>query len=131
MGPAAAWIPLAALGLDAFKGNLTVNPIQYATQHLGRDAILLLTISLSITPLETLTGWRQLQRLSRLAGLYTFLYTLLHVILYVVVDYGLALDLLWVDRFADVVGGRDLEHLDRAEIEVHLHQSHLGREAIA
>ena len=43
----------------------------------------------------------------------------------------LALDLLRIDRLADVVRGGDLQHLHGAEVEIDLHQRDLGREAVA
>jgi sulfoxide reductase heme-binding subunit YedZ len=92
-----ACLPLLLLGLDALTGKLTINPIQYITQHLGRDAILLLTAALAITPLVTLTGLRVLQKFSRPLGLYAFIYAALHLLMYVGVDYAFAFDLLWQD----------------------------------
>jgi sulfoxide reductase heme-binding subunit YedZ len=93
----AAWVPLGLLALDALRGNLTANPIQYVTQHLGRDAILLLTAALAVSPLVTLTGVRSLQKLARPLGLYAFFYAALHLLSYVGVDYGFSLDLLVPD----------------------------------
>jgi sulfoxide reductase heme-binding subunit YedZ len=93
----AAWVPLAVLLADGLAGNLTENPIQYLEQRLGRDAILMLMVALAVTPLETLTGFRQLQRLSRPLGLYAFLYVCLHLLMFVGVDYGFDFDLLWQD----------------------------------
>jgi methionine sulfoxide reductase heme-binding subunit len=93
----AAWIPLGLLALDALHGNLTANPIQYVTQHLGRDAILLLTAALAVTPLVTLTGMHALQKLARPLGLYAFFYAGLHLLTYVGVDYGFSLELLAPD----------------------------------
>jgi sulfoxide reductase heme-binding subunit YedZ len=93
----AAWIPLAVLLADGLAGNLTENPIQYVTQRLGKDAILMLMVALAVTPLEILTGFRQLQRLSRPLGLYAFLYVCLHLLMFVGVDYGFDFSLLWQD----------------------------------
>jgi sulfoxide reductase heme-binding subunit YedZ len=93
----AAWLPLALLIVDARSGNLTVNPIQEATQRMGRAAILMLMASLSITPLRTITGIRSLQRLSRPLGLYAFFYALIHLFLYAGVDYGFDFSLLIPD----------------------------------
>ncbi|MBE2272276.1 MAG: hypothetical protein IAE80_28835, partial [Anaerolinea sp.] len=43
----AAWIPLIVLIVDALNDNLTVNPIQAATQRTGQWAIILLILSLA------------------------------------------------------------------------------------
>lgn len=93
----AAWLPLLLLVKDGLTGNLSINPIQDATQRLGRGAILLLTAALAITPLETLTGWRALQKLARPIGLYAFAYAALHLLMFIGVDYGFDFSLLWLD----------------------------------
>jgi len=92
-----AWIPLALLTVDYFTGRLGINPIQYATQQLGLMAMVVFAAALAVTPLITLTGISNFQKLSRPLGLYAFMYTALHVIMFVGVDYGFAFDLLWLD----------------------------------
>lgn len=92
-----AWIPLALLIADAQAGNLTINPIQDATQRMGRAAILLLVAALSITPVKTITGLRSVQRLARPLGLYAFCYALIHLFLYIGVDYSFDFSLLLPD----------------------------------
>ncbi len=92
-----AWVPLALLAYAAATGGLTVNPIQDATQRMGRAAILLLTCALAVTPVQILTGLRQVQKLARPLGLYAFMYALIHLFLYTGVDYGFDLTLLIPD----------------------------------
>lgn len=89
-----AWVPLALLVRDALLDNMTANPIQYATQSMGRAAILLLMSALAVTPVQTLTGFRPLQKLSRPLGLYAFGYALIHFLLYAGLDYGFDIGLL-------------------------------------
>lgn len=69
--------------------GLTVNPIQFIEQYLGRAAINMLVLSLAVTPVVTLTGWRKLAKHSRALGLYTFFYFSLHFLTFAVLDYGL------------------------------------------
>lgn len=69
--------------------DLTVNPIQFVEQHFGRAALNLLVLSLAVTPVVTLTGWRQLTRHRRTLGLYAFVYFTLHLFTFAVLDYGL------------------------------------------
>lgn len=69
--------------------GLTFNPIQFIEQYLGRAAINLLVLSLAVTPVVTLTGWRKLSKHTRTLGLYTFFYFSLHFLTFAVVDYGL------------------------------------------
>jgi methionine sulfoxide reductase heme-binding subunit len=56
----AALLPLAWLIKDYLTDNLTVNPIQAATQRTGDYAIVLLLLSLAVTPIITLTGYSAL-----------------------------------------------------------------------
>ncbi len=71
--------------------GLTFNPIQFIEQYLGRAAINMLVLSLAVTPLVTLTGWRRLSKHGRALGLYTFFYFSLHFLTFAVLDYGLDL----------------------------------------
>lgn len=82
------WYPLARLMLDFATDGLTVNPIQEIEQRLGRTALYFLIASLSVTPLNTLSGWRSILERRRALGLYTFLYASLHVLTFTGLDYG-------------------------------------------
>jgi sulfoxide reductase heme-binding subunit YedZ len=67
-------------------GDLTANPIEYITHQTGWYALLLLTLSLSITPIRRLTKWHRLIRFRRLLGLFAFFYGTLHVLTWLVFD---------------------------------------------
>lgn len=82
------WLPLAIIIYDYATNNLTINPIQDIEQRLGRIAIYWLVAALAVTPLYTLTGWRDLPNRRRATGLYAFLYTCLHVLIFMGLDYG-------------------------------------------
>ncbi len=82
-----AWGLAAWLAWDYFTGNLTVNPIQAATQRTGKAALVLLVLSLACTPLNTIFGWRQLLNVRRALGLYAFLFAAAHFIIFVGIDY--------------------------------------------
>ena len=90
----AAWVPLIVLIVDALNDNLTVNPIQAATQRTGGAAIVLLVLSLACTPISTYAGWKDAVKLRRALGLYAFMYAAIHFILFVYVDFGLQFDLI-------------------------------------
>ena len=90
----ASWIPLIVLIIRNSLDQLTINPIQAATQRLGDTALVFLLLSLAVTPLTTLTGYTQLKRLSRPLGLYAFFYALLHFYLYAGLDFQFDLSLL-------------------------------------
>jgi sulfoxide reductase heme-binding subunit YedZ len=90
----AAWVPLIVLIVDALNDNLTVNPIQAATQRTGQAAIILLILSLACTPISTYLGWKDAVKLRRALGLYAFMYAAIHFVLFAFVDFGLQLDLI-------------------------------------
>jgi len=94
---AAALIPAAALIVDAFRGRLTANPIDYITDTTGDWALRLLIVTLCITPLRRLTRWNPIIQLRRMLGLFSFFYGLLHVSTYTVLDQGLDWPAIWVD----------------------------------
>ena len=84
---AAALIPVAALGLDAFRGELTANPIEYITHATGDWAIRFLVITLAVTPLRRITGWNPVIQLRRMLGLFSFFYATLHFLTWFVLDW--------------------------------------------
>lgn len=90
----AALTPLALLIFDWYQNDLTANPIQAATLRTGKTALVLLTLSLAITPLNTIFGLRQLIPLRKWLGLYAALYVGVHFFIFVGVDYGFDFDLL-------------------------------------
>jgi methionine sulfoxide reductase heme-binding subunit len=92
-----AILPLVWLVKDTLVDNLTVNPIQAATQRTGDYAIVLLLLSLAVTPVITLTGYSPLQKVRRPLGLYAFLYASIHFFIFIGVDYGFNLDFLLAD----------------------------------
>jgi sulfoxide reductase heme-binding subunit YedZ len=84
---AAALIPVAVLVLDAFRGNLTANPIEYITHTTGDWAIRFLVITLAVTPIRRLTGWNPVIQLRRMLGLFSFFYATLHFLTWFVLDW--------------------------------------------
>jgi methionine sulfoxide reductase heme-binding subunit len=96
---ALALLPLARLVYLGFAGGLGANPVEFVTRSLGTWALVMLCVTLSITPLRQLTGWAWLLRLRRMAGLFCFAYALLHVSTYAVLDHWLDLPAI----FADIV----------------------------
>ena len=84
----AGLFPLAELAYHAAAQQLTVNPIQFIEQFFGLAALNLLALSLAVTPLITLTGYKTLGRHSRALGLYTFLYFSLHLLVFIGLDYS-------------------------------------------
>lgn len=91
-----AFLPLLLLLYNFWQGNLSVNPIQDATQSTGRAAVLMLTLSLACTPLNLL-GWREIIKVRRALGLYAFLYATLHLLIFTGLDYGFNWKLILAD----------------------------------
>ena len=96
----AAISPLIWLIWAYSTNNLSVNPIQAATQFTGKYALIFLVITLAITPFYTLTGIRKVLPIRRMLGLYTFLYAAIHFFIFVGVDYSFQLSLVIPEIFA-------------------------------
>jgi sulfoxide reductase heme-binding subunit YedZ len=92
---AAALLPLAWTVWQYTQGMFLVDPVREITTRTGRIALILLLLSLSCTPLNTLFGFKQALKVRRPLGLYAFLYASLHFATFVWLDYGLDLQLLW------------------------------------
>lgn len=92
-----AWLILANLVWDFSSGNLSVNPIQAATQRTGKTALVFLMLSLACTPISKSFGWKQVLKVRRTLGLYAFWFALSHLFIFVVIDFGVDLQLLWIE----------------------------------
>jgi methionine sulfoxide reductase heme-binding subunit len=92
-----AWALVAWLIIDYFTGRLTINPIQALTQRTGKDALIFLTLSLAITPISSVLGYRPVLKASRTAGLYCFFFATAHFLMFVGVDYHFDFGLLFAD----------------------------------
>jgi ferredoxin-NADP reductase/DMSO/TMAO reductase YedYZ heme-binding membrane subunit len=75
---ATAVVPLVMLGWDACRDRLGPNGIGFALHTTGLVGLLLLLVSLAVTPLRRLTGWNTLIALRRPLGLYACLYLCVH-----------------------------------------------------
>lgn len=82
-----AWIPLILLLINWSQDNLSFNPIQTLELRTGKYALVLLILSLSCTPLNTVFGFRQAIKVRRALGLYAFLYASIHFAIFIGLDY--------------------------------------------
>lgn len=80
--------PLIYLLWDYFTNRLSVNPIQDITFRTGKDALVLLVLSLACTPVNMLFGFKEALKVRRALGLYAFLYVALHLLTFIWLDYG-------------------------------------------
>jgi sulfoxide reductase heme-binding subunit YedZ len=83
----ACLVPSAQLTYNAFTDNLGANPIEAITRFTGSWALILLLVTLSVTPLRKISGWNQLIKLRRMLGLFAFFYAVLHFTTYMVLDH--------------------------------------------
>jgi len=81
-----ALIPLGRLIVEAVTNGLGANPIEKITRSTGYWTLMLIMVTLTITPLRKLTGWNWLTRTRRLLGLFAFFYASLHFLTYLVLD---------------------------------------------
>lgn len=86
--------PVAWLGVGLPLGWLGANPIERMTHVTGLTALILLLLTLAVTPVRRLTGWNPLIRLRRPLGLFAFFHAALHFGIWVVLDLNFRLD--WV-----------------------------------
>ena len=90
-------LPLLRLVLGGFMEQLGTNPAELIIRSLGTWTLVLLCITLSVTPLRRLFGWNILLRYRRTFGLFTFFYVSLHFLSYAWLDQGLELDIIIQD----------------------------------
>jgi sulfoxide reductase heme-binding subunit YedZ len=88
---ALALLPLARLVALGFLNRLGANPVEFVERSLGTWTLVMLCITLAITPLRWLTGWAWPLRLRRMFGLFCFFYVCLHFTAFV-----------WLDQWFDL-----------------------------
>jgi len=82
--------PLAYQVWAFLTGHLEAEPVKGMEHFTGRTAIIILFITLTITPLRRLTGWNGLIKVRRLIGLFAFFYALIHFTIFLVFDLELS-----------------------------------------
>ena len=89
----AAWLVLAILGY----ADIGADPIKTIQVTTGLSVLVLLLVTLTITPLRKFAHYGELIRLRRMLGLLAFFYALLHAVTYFVFDQSLDPGLIWAD----------------------------------
>jgi sulfoxide reductase heme-binding subunit YedZ len=84
---AAGALPAAWLIVSAFADDLGANPVERVTHVTGDWALRFLLLSLSVTPLRRLFGWRWVAPLRRTLGLTAFGYACSHFLTYLDLDH--------------------------------------------
>lgn len=83
-----ALVPLGVLLWEFQTNSLGADPVREILFHTGTTALVLLVMSLAVTPVTIIFGWKQVIPLRRPLGLYAFLYVCLHLLTFVWLDYG-------------------------------------------
>lgn len=78
--------PLSILIFDAFTDGLSANPIEDITHRTGTTALILLLVTLSVSPIKKWTRMGGLITFRRPLGLFAFFYACLHFLTYLVID---------------------------------------------
>ena len=91
------WLPFVLIVLDIIFNNLGANPIQTLHIRLGDWSLRFLWITLAITPIQTISGWRGMADYRQLFGLCSFAYASLHLLVYLWVDHAWVWYMIWDD----------------------------------
>ena len=93
-----ALIPLMRLVWLGFNDDLGANPVEFVERSTGLWALIILLLTLSITPVRLITRQVWVIQLRRLTGLFMFFYACLHITTYVWLDFGF----IWADILKDI-----------------------------
>ncbi|MGD2046171.1 MAG: protein-methionine-sulfoxide reductase heme-binding subunit MsrQ [Gemmatimonadota bacterium] len=74
------------LGMFRFPEWIGANPIEKLTHVTGMTTLILLMVTLAVTPVRRLTGWNPVIKLRRPLGLFAFFYALCHFSIWFVFD---------------------------------------------
>ena len=75
-------VPFVLLVSGFLTAKLGANPVEALTHTTGDWILRFLVITLSMTPLRRLTGWKAATRFRRMFGLFAFFYGCLHFTIY-------------------------------------------------
>ncbi|MEZ5653424.1 MAG: protein-methionine-sulfoxide reductase heme-binding subunit MsrQ [Burkholderiaceae bacterium] len=92
-----AAVPFVRLFVLGYLGELSANPIEFVTRSTGTWTLVLLCVTLAVTPLRWLTGQPWWLRLRRMLGLWTFFYACAHLTTWVWFDQWFDLGEMWHD----------------------------------
>lgn len=90
-------LPLLRLIYLGFTNDLSANPIEFITRSTGTWALVLLCITLAMTPLRMMTGRSIWIRYRRMLGLFSFFYACIHFGIWIWLDLDFDLIEMWKD----------------------------------
>ena len=94
-----ALIPLFLLTRKAYTIGLGANPAEKLLHFMGDWALNCILITLVISPVQQITGFKWPMHLRRMTGLFSFFYATLHLITYLAVDQAF----VWHDIIEDIM----------------------------
>jgi sulfoxide reductase heme-binding subunit YedZ len=95
----ASTLPLLVGVWDYWQKNLGANPILEITHRTGKTALILLMLSLAVSPIRLVLSWPQINKVRRPLGLYAFGYAAIHFLIFIILDYGF----IWQAIFREIV----------------------------
>ncbi|WP_417227335.1 sulfite oxidase heme-binding subunit YedZ [Amphritea sp.] len=101
-------LPLVLLIQALLNGDLGADPAKVIVKDLGFWALFWLWLTLAVTPLRRLLGWRELILYRRMLGLFAFFYGVLHLLAFATFLVGWRMDILLTEltkRPYIIVGG--------------------------
>src|SRR4051794_15364090 len=81
-----ALVPAALLAWDAWHGQLGVNSVNFLIRTTGMIGLVLIVLSLLVTPIRELTGWGRVIATRRRLGVIGFTYLAVHFTIFTVFD---------------------------------------------
>lgn len=81
-----ALLPAAWLARGLYAGDLGPNPIEELTHVTGMTTLVLLLVTLTVTPFRRVTGWNPVIKLRRPLGLFAYFYAVVHFSIWFVFD---------------------------------------------
>ncbi|MEO5915523.1 MAG: protein-methionine-sulfoxide reductase heme-binding subunit MsrQ [Luteolibacter sp.] len=79
-------LPALLIGVDAWRGKLGANPVEFLTRATGVLTLVFLVVTLMVTPLRKTFGWNWLLKQRRTLGLFAFYYGCAHLLTYLAFD---------------------------------------------
>lgn len=90
-----AAVPFAWIASQAALNELGVDPVKALLDFLGHSALSLLLVTLCMSPLRLIQGWRGWLLVRRQLGLWAFTYACLHMLVFVALMIGWDAGRLW------------------------------------
>jgi sulfoxide reductase heme-binding subunit YedZ len=92
-------LPFSRLAWAAWTGDFGPEPVEFVQRWTGTWTINLLLLTLSISPLRSMTQLHWLLRLRRMLGLFCFFYAVLHFLSFIGFDHAFDIDEIARDIF--------------------------------